>query len=715
MRRIRTALLSLPLVFSLGCGLFGRPLSGDPATEGTPIATVLSVDEAGSGPDSQPEPVQPLEPPDIPADFMELIERNVELSLWSEGEGLIAGLEYLAGQQPEDGAVDPAGILRLEASSLLWNARAYLQSGSDAAARQRIEELLQIVSPDIETLEAYSQPASSSQGGGMPLASPHSQEQCAKLAADGFPKGSAEVCWLHDSFNHADGTVRIYYPASWGPNGGDKQLMLQATRLAAEQAITTFSQYGALPSLNFVFGLVTKPPEEGMVTAADAIIGGTVPEDACIVTIYAVSEGINLENFKHLMAHETFHCFQWMHYGALMQEQARDWWVEGTAEYFADLAFPLVDLEQQWLPYFTSLSRYVSIVTMKYPAFVFFEYLGGRSDYGPAGVLALMGAMPPSGGEIAQAQALGQQPGMEAVWEQFALDFLDGKVREASGQAMEPPLMFTDSFALFVDGTHELKVTDYSLQRYRLAIGTGQGFHLKVSQADEGVLDWTKRPLEIGGWQALELDLPEGCDQFMAVVVRGRGQLSGERQATLDVVIDTPLVGTCDECIVGTWHLNKPSFAAYMENLIGTSLGTLFTVTDQVGTAAYTFGPQGELTMAFSPYTFHWLGVQFNEPFGNDIVTNSSLQFSGQATGSYVADGISALHTSTDLSGVGMELTIHLQGEEIYQGPPFEESFISAGVPPTTTYTCQGDVLSITAMSGGKLLGTVSYDRVTQP
>jgi hypothetical protein len=323
--------------------------------------------------------------------------------------------------------------------------------------------------------------------------------------------------------------------------------------------------------------------------------------------------------------------------------------------------------------------------------------------------------MPPSGGEIAQAKALGQQPGMEAVWEQFALEFLDGKVREAAGQAMEPAVMFTDSFAFFENGTQELKVTDYSLQRYRLAIGTGQGFHLKVSQSDEGVLDWTKRPLEIGGWTALDLDLPEGCDQFMAVVVRGRGQLTGERQATLDVVVDTPLKGTCDQCIVGTWELNKPSFEAYLENLIDVGPGMTYSVTGQAGSARYTFDDEGGLEMQFAPYSLAWRSIQFNQPFGNDILTESSLTFTGQGSGSYIADGVSGLHTTADLSGVSTELLLLINGEEIYKGPPFDESVFGGAVPPTTTYTCQEDVLTITVMNGGHLLGTLSYDRVAQP
>ena len=716
MRPTRFSILTLTLLLSLACNLLGAPASDpDQPAGGSPIATPGE----GAGQPSEEETDQApeqLEPPDIPADFWDLVQRNEELGLWSEGEGLVAGLEYLAGLAEEDSLFAPEGMVRAEASSLIWRARDYTVAGAEPAVRQRISQLLQTVAPDLETLEAYSQPAPASLGGGAPLTAPLPQTQCAKLAADGFPQGSAEVCWLYDELQHADGFARVYYPTSWGPSGGDKQLLLQAAVMAAEQSITTFGQYGALPSINLVFGLIDLPVKNGFVTGADAGLGGTLPEDACIITIYANAAEAKLEGFKQLMAHEIFHCFQWKHYSALMGVEAEsDWWVEGSATYFSDLAYPKVGAEEPWLAHFTSHSRYASIVTMSYASYVFFEYLGSRADYGPAGVLALMGAMPPSGGAVAQGQALGQQPGMEAVWEAFALDFLDGKVIDADGQPMQPPLLFTESYALFENDTHDLAVTDFSLQRYRLAIGPGQGFHLHLSQADDGVLDWTHRPLEIGGWTALALDLPEGCDQFMAVVVRARGEVAGERKATLDVVVDTPLKGTCEQCIVGTWELNKPSFKAYMENLIDFGPGMTFSVIGQAGSARYTFGGEGGLELQFAPYSFAWRSLQSNQPLGNDILSENILTFSGQGSGSYIADGVSGLHASTDLSGVSTELVLHLNGEEIYKGPPFEESFISGGVPPTTTYTCQEDVLTITVMNGGHLLGTVSYDRVAQP
>jgi hypothetical protein len=225
--------------------------------------------------------------------------------------------------------------------------RQYIEDGSDEAVRDELAQLMRTIAPDDETLQAYSEPDDTQTFvTGRTLARPAAQTEaiCQDLASKGFPANEATTCFLYSSFELSGKAYRVYYPASWGSGGGDQAAVVQAAFVALSDSITRYAQFGQQNGVNLIFAIQTYPVPAGgdpglAGVAADAGYG-----DPCPVTVFPPGAAMDISDFKFVVAHEIFHCFQARHFEELMGGDEADWWAEGTAEYFANLVYPASDL-----------------------------------------------------------------------------------------------------------------------------------------------------------------------------------------------------------------------------------------------------------------------------------------------------------------------------------------------------------------------------------
>lgn len=697
------------------------------ATELRPTGTAAAIAPATQPAEPTPRPAETeaayfpyKNPSSRPVDYAALIAQQVELGIWTPEQGLLTVLRSYAGDADAAAelALFPAPV-RPELHRLFFEARQYIEAGAQAEVREELAGLMQTISPDAATLDAYSSPedAQSARPPGL-AARPDIQPSavCQALAADGFPAGAATTCFLYSAFTLASKEYRVYYPASWGSGGGANAAQVQAAFVALSDAVTRYAPFGPQNGINVVFAIQDLPAAEG----ADPNLGGVGADagqgDPCPVIVYPFGVSYDLAQLKFMLAHEVFHCFQWRHYGSLMGIDARDWWVEGGAEYFANLVYPSADFEHaERLAMFVSGSRFTPVVAMAYESYLFFMYLGMRDDFGPAGILALMGAMPASGGISEQAAALAGRPGMSQVWRDFARAFIDNKILDTSGKLIQTDFVPNQSLAILDDETFPLESDDFTLARYRVSLGPGQGYKIDVAQSDPSVQYDLRHMASPGAWGEFALDLPAGCAQYYGLLTSVGVQFTkgNSRQSTVEAQVEAPAItgGTCDQCIVGTWQLNNPSFLAAILASIEPS-GFPIDVSTVTGSAQYTFDSAGAMGAQFSNLTYQFGGVQHNAPFGNDITYDTELILNGSDGGIYWTDGAGGLYLAAADFGVDYTMRTKLNGELVYEGPALEGMASSPAVAVKNAYACEGDQLTIWVLPETVYLGPLAYDRV---
>lgn len=658
-------------------------------------------------------------PPTSPADFAGLIAQQVETGLWTQEAGLLLVLRAYAGDPEAAGelALYPPPLSN-DMHRLFFQVRQYIKSGANSEVRDELARLMQTIAPDAATLDAYSvrEDAQTAKPLGLAVRSEMQPSAvCQDLADRGFPKGEAVTCFLYSSFTLAGKEYRVYYPASWGKGGGEKAPQVQAVFVALSDAITRYAQFGPQNGVNIVFAIKDAPQESGNPNlgsiGADADAG-----DPCPVVIYPFGASYDLNELKFLVAHEVFHCFQWRHYEALMGIDGRDWWVEGGAEYFANLVYPAADYEHaDWLSLFVSGSRFTPVVAMSYESYLFFMYLGMRDDFGPIGVLSLMGVMPPSGGVKEQAAALAGYPGMQQIWRDFGHAFVDNKILDTSGKFVQTDFLPNQALAVLDDEIFSLESDDFTLARYRVSLGPGQGFKVDVSQGDPAVQYELRHLASPGVWGEFSLDLPAGCAQYYGLLTSvGVNFTQGDNhKSEVEAQVAAPAItgGTCDQCIVGTWKLNNESYLAAIDAILESSAGNLINYNAVSGSAKYSFSSAGSLQAEFSDLTYEFSGLQKNAPFGNDIDFDTRLTINGADDALYWTDGASGLYLVAADFSLDYRMQTWLNGDLVYDGPALDDLSVPAGAQAINAYSCSANELKILILPATVHMGPLVYNR----
>lgn len=458
---------------------------------------------------------------------------------------------------------------------------------------------------------------------------------------------------------------------------------------------------GRLPSEITVFlSYKTLTIEELGEAHADATV--IDPSGECRITFYKLAEGASPDLFAFTLAHEIFHCIQFATWRRAVSAERSEWWVEGSAEYFANLALPGLDASDDWIDGFTEDSYRMNPTKMQYENVVLFAWLGHRG--GPAAVGTFLNQMR-GGDQIAVLRELVP----EADWISFVETWLEGEILLPGGRAIEPE--FSGRLEVFRrSGTLTLKAQPYVIDRAGADFVADKRFDLTYEVTGSGHL--AMRPSEGGDWA----DPPETintCDgeqrHFVYLTTT-----EGTSEATLTVTTDADTSGgTC--CLVGEWAPTPEALEgrAVMSEDVGATLlmfghgsGTTM-CSRRGGDWRLTFREDGTATLGFNDLT---TGCTLSTDKG-DIDADSTVRGAAEFDWQVLAEGVAtAWYGETTIATEGK---VTLGGLELQALPPTTD--FPPFLPGAFRFACTGDTLTVEGLYGLIAGAEAEHSRVAPP
>jgi hypothetical protein len=546
--------LILLILATLACGL--------PGGGNLPPST---TSPGGAAPESS-APVPTAEPePLTPSDFTAVLDAEVAAGQITYEEGLIRLLRSFLGDPQVSLPAAYAEVVTTEGNSTVERAWDYIAVGTDEASKAEMLRLLDLLFPTTEQLEAYSQPAETRLAG-PGLARPAAQLNCASLWMGGFPLG--EGVPAYPCFSHVRQTVpgvatfTVYFPAAWR---GDATLLpwFERAREAASYSLVTLGRYGSFDDVSLVFSFV----EAG--TAA--YLATTHPyrhEETCPVLIYPIALALSDDQFRQVIAHEIFHCFQFKNLAAQMhiEQRVKMWWSEASAEYFSNVVYPGVNYENRWVSGFDSLSPHTPLYQMGYENFGFFQFLANR--WGDSAVLTFLESMPTDGGVSEQQNRLAAWPGMQDVFHEFGKAYLDLSIADSGGGTIP----FVPSFEHTVEIPRGTLQQDFSpqpfvLDRHEMFFVDDTRFSIQREIAEGAGMDSANPGARPGAWGPLPSTINTACGEGEYILLVTTAVPSGSPPGVLSVATNGEALDEdteCETCLLGTWTLDNESYFAHM-------------------------------------------------------------------------------------------------------------------------------------------------------
>ena len=376
-------------------------------------------------------------------------------------------------------------------------------------------------------------------------------------------------------------------------------------------------------------------------------------ERACAVAINAGQFGGRrrdlFDKVEFVTAHELIHCLQFVAWPRQMAGRANssNWWVEGGAEYLANVVYPNVNMEHEWLDDFVASAKTKNLMGMKYEAWVFFQYLGNQG-WSPERIFNLFGQMATEPGFEPEYKAvLAAIPDMPALFHDFAEAAVGQTIRDAGGGNISALLEEKQDFIMDEVPTAEMRVYPFTINYFNVyAHGNGT---VRLAGREDGAPGMATaappgRPLRFAEppremyidcnavyayayvvtsaknedtpyRYVLEAEMPEG---------EGCG-LSQQQRAELPVGSTCMTSSRRDRCLVGEWRVDPQSLGHWMEMALGQS-GVEGAQGAGRGQAIMFFNPDGTGMTSYDNLTVAAQSMQTSTP---GMTVNTYTQFNG--------------------------------------------------------------------------------------
>lgn len=359
----------------------------------------------------------------------------------------------------------------------------------------------------------------------------------------------------------ADPSRYVVAAEHWSPDFAFNSVILVEAPEGAEDVARQLAR--TLPRIDAALGLAEAGPQIARTRGAEITIrlldteAGTATEawtdcddGACAVEFFpGFWQGAEADELAFTLAHEMFHVAQILAWPEVDHCNAW-WWVEGTAEWFANQAVPGQEFTARagYLSHWDATSAGTRLIDMEYEAVAFWFWASERfgpvlpltlGDFGNAGlnrVEAVAGLLSPDD------------------WADFVSLYLMGGITYPDGRPAlpAPPLGdVVEAEVVVVEGP------DMSLPRAQAVLGPGL-WSVTVESAAPGVVVLVGN--ESGG--ALERVEPGalvsrffGCGSGGTVLLAVAGGTNSGTRATFRV---TQAEAGCESCIHGTWEMTTP-------------------------------------------------------------------------------------------------------------------------------------------------------------
>lgn len=274
-------------------------------------------------------------------------------------------------------------------------------------------------------------------------------------------------------------------------------------------------------------------------------------EMECPIVVYKIGGRVSNEVFASLLAHEIFHCVQDATWPDKASSATGDWWIEGSAEYFAQLVVPNNRDTRGYIRQFGDNTAENSLYAppMDYENVVFFDWLHSRG--GGDAVIEFINSIPDTGDSLSFLQRRFSSDDWVEFIELYASNRLtqpNGTVINAGQPARYVPVQgdsggvnqATDAFrGLLI----ELRFPDQG--RYEISIDGGDALRAKYRRGGSD-------------WQDLTQVIESCTDQSSAtlyVVTTGEPDSFNINYRRVEPCSTCEIAPQMDRCLVGTWTL----------------------------------------------------------------------------------------------------------------------------------------------------------------
>lgn len=637
-------LLILALLLS-ACGGPAAPVENTPslpASAPQPSATLTAAT-----PTAQPTPAPTPEP--IPAgDTSDLLAQALAAGVVSEEEGLIAWLKALTGEADLPPYL-AAETLSGEVMGMLARIQAYLQTGTNEAAKAEMLRLQALAFPSETDLLRYAEPASLARAPRHAVLRPQTASPC--------PNREEFICLRYAEFADRGFNYRVFYPRDADPRLGEWWLpYLDVTRDTLQRSLDRFSSLAPVGPVTIVFHPIPAVPGFTSYAAYPQTIhtAGT----ACPVFIYTtVATGhISPGDYAQVLAHEIFHCLQSYNFRsrAVTHYTSAAWWVESIAEYYSRKAIPGIDFEEGDLVRgFDAAIKYLPLTNwnLRYSNLVFMEYAG--SELGDSGMLDLMSAMPEAAGEPAQRAAFAAFPSSQDLLHRFAQAYFENRV---PGVRVHPTPM--DTININGSATAAVEAPPLTVRSYVFNFAESQGF-ANVLVPDGAAGRSTVLPAG-GSWGALPNVIGKQC-QPRSYLFALTSTAAGSEPYRLAYNSSLTEESECNNsCLVGTWRADPMQYmmqirAAFAPNsALDNNTGTIFALPYvERGYMDATFTETGKYILDMDVHGGFLSGMNDRPVFAAVLVS-----MTGGGVSSYTLSAPGVVNINTPAGGWGLKSKI---------------------------------------------------------
>jgi hypothetical protein len=376
---------------------------------------------------------------------------------------------------------------------------------------------------------------------------------------------------------------------------GASTLMVQHVEALAARLGPAMDAMARLKLMPVSVMLTDLPPMPGSARDVHAITA-TRAGDECIVTYYKQAGAVSVEEFVFTYAHEIFHCIQKKTWPSRMVPGGT-WWIESTAEYFANLVQQGTRYSDDFVADFDRQSNTRSVLDMTYPNVVLFFWLGQNG--GPGAIRTSIEMMPDVSSCGAQLAAL-QLAVPRGPWTRFGQEYYDGKVRQPGGRLIASPRAAAQTpLTIGGTGSHVLSTPDaYVLTRREVTFEKGRSYGLTLTPTTPHVQ--TRMTHRVGNPWDKPPPRVNACSENMAYrVIVTSTEASGTNQLGVEA---SPRLAEGACCLIGKWSPTPPTLASFAEQQ-GSVPGIAGTCRHTGGTWILGFAGNGTGNIDWKSYT----------------------------------------------------------------------------------------------------------------
>jgi len=325
---------------------------------------------------------------------------------------------------------------------------------------------------------------------------------------------------------------------------------------AAAQALRQIGSYEIDDTTVLLIDGLT-PREESSESFSDIAASTSFSDHECHISAYLLSAGGTTSYAAYVVAHEIFHCVQ----GATLTPaqvdtssggvgSGGDWWLEGTAEWFAALSLPEVTTLQRWIARFDGRSSDTPLYEMAYEAVVFFLWLNDAE--GPSSIIPVLHQMANRPHASSQRAAMASALDGDS-WLAFAQRYIDGDIKHPHGTPISVNASDGDNWRYTETGTNRITLPPFVLRRGWVEFDCGKW------AADAQPAEGRAFRSDGGTWGELpgRIDTRNGDEsryRFVGLAASRSDvvlQVRGEQEAACEPCGGSTAV---DACLVGAWR-----------------------------------------------------------------------------------------------------------------------------------------------------------------